>query len=168
VFRVPSSSVPSPSDGAIDLLARTLVKSGHRVSDVDRKNAEITTYWEDTGYRYRETDDLEDETSIFLRFHVKVADAGANHEVRVTLESERCVPYRAVVTATEVVSTCLDMPRILPSHQKVLNDLGRRLSEALASVPDAQCSPGDSCADIRRRHVGIAVYGAARDWAITI
>jgi hypothetical protein len=131
-------SVPPPNDGAIDLLARTLVKSGHRVSAVDRKNAEITTYWEDTGYRLRETDDLEDETSVFLRFHVKVADVGANHEVRVTVESERCVPYRAVVTATEVVSTCLDMPRILPSHQAVLNDLGRRLSEALISVPDAQ------------------------------
>jgi hypothetical protein len=131
-------SVPPPRDGAIDLLARTLVKSGHRVSQIDRKNAEITTYWEDTGYRYRETDDLEDETSVFLRFHVKLADLGANHEVRVTGESERCVPYRAVVTATEVVSTCLDMPRILPSHQKVLNALGRRLSEALTSVPDVQ------------------------------
>lgn len=131
-------SVPPPNERAIDLLARTLVKSGHRVSAVDRKNAEITTYWEDTGYRLRETDDLEDETSIFLRFHVKVADVGAKHEVRVTVESERCVPYRAVVTATEVVSTCLDMPRIIPSHQEVLNDLGRRLSEALTSVPNAQ------------------------------
>ena len=56
---------------AVMIVAKSLVRQGHKLAFVDRKNTELVTYWEDTKYRFRETDDLEDETNIFLRYHVQ-------------------------------------------------------------------------------------------------
>ncbi|HMC93873.1 MAG TPA: hypothetical protein VKO16_03785 [Polyangia bacterium] len=126
--------------GALDVLARALARDGHRVGALDRKSGEITTLWEDTGYRYRETDDLEDETSVFLRFHVRTVEVGAERQVWVSADSERCVPYRAALTSTGVGSTCLHMHGVLPSHQKVVEALGRRLSAVLG--PTGARRPG--------------------------
>jgi hypothetical protein len=129
----PGAAADAGADGgALDVLAQALVQDGHRVGALDRQSGELTTLWEDTGYRYRETDDLEDETSVFLRFHVRMVEVGAERQLWVSADSERCVPYRAAVTSTGVGSTCLDMHGILPGHQKVVEALGRRLSAALA------------------------------------
>lgn len=133
-------STPRPNDEVLDLLASSLSQRGHKVSRVDRRNAEITTYWEDTGYRWRETEDLEDETNIFLRFHVEMSNVGIEHQVSVRADVQRCVPYRAIVTPTEVLPTCLKMKGMLPTHQKVVDDLGQYLSAAL-SAPPKQSGP---------------------------
>jgi hypothetical protein len=103
------------------------------VSAVDRRGAEVVTYWENTGYRYRETEDLEDETTIFLRFHVDVRPTSGGEEVSVRAEAQRCVADRAVVTRSEVRSTCIRMERLLSTHQRTVDELGRRLAASLAS-----------------------------------
>lgn len=107
------------------------------MSHVDRKGAELTTYWEDTGYRYRETEDLEDETNVFVRYHVAISGVAGEHRVSVRADVQRCVPYRAAITAREVVSSCLGMKGLLPRHQKALDNLGRELSSALSPGPRA-------------------------------
>jgi hypothetical protein len=122
----------APAGAAVDRVAASLARQGHAVSAVDRRTATVTTYWQDTGYRYRETDDLEDETNIFLRFHVEVRPAAAGSEVTVSAESQRCVPHRAVVTRTEVQSTCVKMNHLIASHQRTVDDLGRTLAAAVA------------------------------------
>jgi hypothetical protein len=122
----------APAPAAVDRLAASLARQGHAVSAVDRTGATVTTYWEDTGYRYRETPDLEDETNIFLRFHVAVRPAAAGSEVTVSAESQRCVPHRAVVTRDEVRSTCVKMDRLITSHQRKVDELGRTLAAAVA------------------------------------
>jgi hypothetical protein len=134
-------STPRATGQALDVLAQSLVKGGHRISRIDRQSAEIITYWEDTGYRFRETDDLEDETNVFLRFHVTMSDVGAERRVTVRADAERCVPYRAVATSSQVVSTCLDMQGTLPTQQRVLDALGARLSAALSSAERQPPSP---------------------------
>ena len=116
---------------AVDRAAASLAQQGHAVSSVDRHHATITTYWEDTGYRYRETDDLEDETTIFLRYHVDVRPGAAGQQVSVSAEAQRCVPYRAVITRTEVVSTCVKMSGLLPTQQRTVDEVGRRLASSL-------------------------------------
>lgn len=135
-------NTPRPNDQALDLLASSLSQRGHKVSRVDRRTAEITTLWEDTGYRWRETEDLQDETNIFLRFHVEMSNVGIEHQVRVRAEVQRCVPYNAIVTPSEVLSTCLKMKGMLPTHQKVVDDLGQFLSAAL-SAPPKPSGPSD-------------------------
>ena len=42
---------------AVMIVAKSLVRQGHKLAFVDRKNTELVTYWEDTKYRFRETDD---------------------------------------------------------------------------------------------------------------
>lgn len=126
-FTTPSAAAPT----TFDRVAVSLAKQGHPVSGVDRHSAEITTYWEDTGYRYRETDDLEDETTIFLRYHVDVRPMNGQQQVSVSAEAQRCVPYRAVITKNEVRSTCIKMDKLLVTHQRTVDELGRRLAASL-------------------------------------
>jgi hypothetical protein len=125
-------TTPAPGSATVDRVAASLARQGHSVSAVDRRGSEVTTYWEDTGYRYRETDDLEDETTIFLRFHVDVRPATGGQEISVRAEAQRCVPSRAVVTRSEVLSTCIKMNRLLATHQWEVDELGRRLAASLA------------------------------------
>jgi hypothetical protein len=122
---------PSTSGETVDHVAASLARQGHAVSAVDRRRSELTTYWEDTGYRYRETDDLEAETTIFLRFHVDVRPATGGQEISVRAEAQRCVPSRAVITRSEVLSTCIKMDRLLVTHQRQVDELGRRLAASL-------------------------------------
>lgn len=125
-------TTPSPDGATVDRVAASLARQGHSVSAVDRRGSEVTTYWENTGYRYRETNDLEDETTVFLRFHVDVRPATGGQEVSVRAEAQRCVPSRAVITRTEVISTCIKMNRLLVTHQREVDELGRRLAASLA------------------------------------
>ena len=118
---------------ALDALAQGLIKDGHRVGSIDRTQGSIVTYWEDTGYRWRETDDLEEETNVFLRFHVQLSPTAAGQSVAVTAHVQRCVPYQAAITPSEVRSTCLKMDGILPSHQTKVDELGTTLSTALSA-----------------------------------
>jgi hypothetical protein len=123
----------APASAAVDRVAASLARQGHAVSAVDRRGATVTTYWEDTGYRYRETPDLEDQTNIFLRFHVEVRPSTSGSEVVVSAESQRCVPHRAVVTRTEVQqASCVKMDGLITSHQHTIDDLGRTLAAAVA------------------------------------
>lgn len=125
-------TAPATGVATVDRVAASLARQGHSVSAVDRRGAEVTTYWEDTGYRYRETDDLDDQTTIFLRFHVDLRPATGGQEVSVRAEAQRCVPSRAVITRSEVLSTCVKMDRLLVTHQRTVDELGRRLAASLA------------------------------------
>lgn len=123
----------APAPAAVDRVAASLARQGHAVSAVDRRGATVTTYWEDTGYRFRETNDLEDQTNIFLRFHVEVRPSASGSEVTVSAESQRCVPHRAVVTRTDVQqASCVKMDGLISSHQRTVDDLGRTLAAAVA------------------------------------
>jgi hypothetical protein len=124
---------PKPiSRSTAEVLAGSLAHQGHQVAAVDPDKGEILTYWEDTRYRFRETDDQEDETSVFLRYRVQFRP-GDSH-VTVSAEAQRCVPYRAVVTRTEVQSTCIKMDRIFGTQQRAVEQLGQSLAASLASA----------------------------------
>jgi hypothetical protein len=123
----------APAAAAVDRVAASLTRQGHAVSAVDRGGATVTTSWEDTGYRYRETPDMEDETNVFLRFHVEVRPAASGSQVVVSAESQRCVPRRPVVMSTDVQqAACVKMSRLITSHQRTVDDLGRTLAAAVA------------------------------------
>ena len=115
---------------AVMIVAKSLVRQGHKLAFVDRKNTELVTYWEDTKYRFRETDDLEDETNVFLRYHVQFHEH--DNQIRVTAEAQRCVPYRAEIKGTEVLSTCIKMDRIFGTQQRAVERLGQSLAASLA------------------------------------
>ncbi len=122
-----------PADrNTVSVLAGSLERQGHQVAAIDREKAEILTYWEDTKYRFRETDDLEDETNIFLRYHVQLRQA--DNQVSVSAEAQRCVPYRAVITRTEVQSTCIKMDRIFGTQQQAVERLGQILAASLGGA----------------------------------
>jgi hypothetical protein len=99
---------------------------------IDSERAEILTYWEDTRYRFRETGDQEDETNIFLRYRVQLVPG--DKQVTVTAEAQRCVPYRAVITRTEVLSTCVKMDRIFGTQQRTVDQLGQTLAASLGGA----------------------------------
>lgn len=121
----------NPKGGdAVLVVAKALVRQGHRLAFVDRQNVELVTYWEDTKYRFRETDDLEDETNVFLRYHVQFRDH--DNQIRVTADAQRCVPYRAEIRPTEVISTCIKMNGIFGTQQRAVETLGQNLAAALA------------------------------------
>lgn len=121
-----------PKADAVAVLAGSLSRQGHQVAAIDRQKAEIVTYWEDTRYRFRETDDLEDETNIFLRYHVQVRQG--DNQVTVSAEAQRCVPYRAVVTREQVLSTCIKMTKIFGTQQQAVERLGQVLAASLAGA----------------------------------
>jgi hypothetical protein len=132
-----------PAGQALDLLARSLQADGHKISRVDQKQGEIVTYWEDTRYRWRETEDLEHDTTIFLRYHVRVSPTDQARRVSVTADVQRCAEDSAVISPYEVIGTCLKMDVLLPSHQQALDKLGQQLSGALASSrPTPAAQPG--------------------------
>src|SRR4029079_15767746 len=88
---------PAPGDRALNLLASGLRADGHRISRIDRQRGEIVTYWEDTGYRFRETDDLEHETTIFLRYHVTVGSKDGGGRASLTADVQRCAADSAMI-----------------------------------------------------------------------
>jgi hypothetical protein len=116
----------------VALLADTLEKQGHRVATVDRQKREIVTYWEDTKYRDHEADDFEDETAVYLRYRIQVRSSDG--QVSVTSEAQRCVPYRAVITRTEVRSECEKMTYLFGPQQPATERLGSRLAASLGGT----------------------------------
>lgn len=114
------------------ILASSLSRQGHRISAVDRGNAEIVTYWEDTGYKFRETDDLEAQTTIFLRYRVQVGQS--DNRVSVRAEAQRCVPSDAVITRERVESTCIRMDKIFGTQQQAVDRLGQSLAASLSGA----------------------------------
>jgi hypothetical protein len=115
---------------AVSLVAKSLVRQGHRLAFVDHKNAEVVTYWEDTKYRFRETDDFWDGTNVFLRYHVQFREQ--DNQIRVTADAQRCVPTQAEITQTEVISTCYKMDKIFGTQQRAVERLGQSLAASLA------------------------------------
>jgi hypothetical protein len=122
----------NPKGGdAVLVVAKSLVRQGHKLAFVDHKNAEVVTYWEDTKYRFRETDDYWDSTNIFLRYHVRFGEQ--DKQIRVTAEAQRCVPLPAEITPTAVMSTCYPMDFIFATQQREVEQLGQNLAAALAT-----------------------------------
>ena len=83
-----------PKADAVSVRRRLPSRQGHQVAAIDRQKAEIVTYWEDTRYRFRETDDLEDETNVFLRYHVQVRQARQSGHRQRRSAALRPVPSR--------------------------------------------------------------------------
>jgi CheY-like chemotaxis protein len=68
-------SFAANDSGNVDLVVRTLQSNGLKTAEIDRKQGTVTTYWFDTGYRFRETDILNPiqyPTNIFLRYRVSL------------------------------------------------------------------------------------------------
>ena len=121
----------NPKGGdAVMVVAKAIVGQGHRLAFVDRQNSELVTYWEDTKYRFRETDDYWDGTNIFLRYHVRFSEH--ENQIQVTAEAQRCVPQQAEITKTDVLSTCIKMNRIFGTQQRAVERLGQSLAASLA------------------------------------
>lgn len=122
----------NPKGGdAVMVVAKSLLRQGHKLAFVDRKNAEVVTYWEDTKYRFRETDDYWDGTNIFLRYHVQFR--GQDNQIRVSADAQRCVPTQVEITPTEVISTCYKMDFVFGTQQRKVDQLGKNLAAALAA-----------------------------------
>jgi len=128
-------TVPQPTNGALDVLAKQLEQDGHKVARIDRKAGEIASLWEDTHYKFRETADLEHGTNIYLRYHVFLeSPAGAAQTVRLTADVQRCAADSSYISGAGVSGTCIPMKRMVPSHQKALDQLGQRLSAQLVAT----------------------------------
>jgi hypothetical protein len=130
VFSVP----PQQASQSLELLARRLEAEGHHVAKIDRNAHQVASQWEDTHYRFRETPDQEHETNIFVRYRVSVAGASpADQVVTLTADVQRCAADSAYVTVLGVSGTCVQMKRMMPTHQRALDELGQRLSAALSA-----------------------------------
>lgn len=114
----------------VKVIATSLARQGHPVVAVDRQKGELLTDWEDTGYRFRETDDQEDTTNIFLRYHIQVSPAG--RQVTVSADAQRCVPYRP--SRAEILATCIPMERIFATQQRSVERLGQTLAASLGGA----------------------------------
>lgn len=121
-----------PADQVVSTLAQALTRQGHQVAEMDARHGQLVTLWEDTHYRFRETDDLEDETSVFVRYHVQLDPV--DRHVSVVAEAQRCVPYRAIVTPNGMQSTCVKMDRIFTTQQRAVDQLGQALAASLAGT----------------------------------
>jgi hypothetical protein len=129
------TATPAPND--LDVIARTLEANGQKIAQLDRALGTITTYWFDTGYRFRDADDFANHdrdlyTDIFLRYHVSVRHDGGQDTVVVATDVQRCSPLDAYVTATGVSGTCQPLDKVFPSQQQQVNALGEKLRQALA------------------------------------
>jgi hypothetical protein len=96
----------------------------------------VTTYWFDTGYRFRETDILDTiqyPTNIFLRYRVSLKPDGVKSTVVLDTDVQRCAPLNVAVTASGVTGSCEPMTVLFPTQQKQAESLGEKLREALSS-----------------------------------
>jgi hypothetical protein len=118
---------PADAD-TIVFLAETLEHEGHHVAAIDRDKGEILTYWENTRYRFHDTDDLDDET-IFLRYRVQVRPG--DNQVSVTSEAQRCVAFGAVIARMEVRSECSEMRDVFGTQQRATERVGQDLAASL-------------------------------------
>jgi hypothetical protein len=119
----------------VDLVVRTLQSNGLQTAEIDRKQGTVTTYWFDTGYRFRETDILNPNqypTNIFLRYRVSLKHESGKSTVVLDTEVQRCAPLDVTVTASGVRGSCEPMTQIFPAQQKQVDALGEKLREALA------------------------------------
>jgi hypothetical protein len=130
------TAAQAPND--LDVLAHTLQSNGYKLAGVDAAQGTITTYWFDTGYRFREADDFANQdrdqyTDIFLRYRVSVRRNGGQDKVVVATDVQRCSPLDSTVTAAGVSGTCLPLDKVFPTQQRQANALGDKLRQALAS-----------------------------------
>jgi hypothetical protein len=127
-------SFAANDNGNVDLVVRTLQSNGLRPAEIDRKQGTVTTYWFDTGYRFRETDILNPiqyPTNIFLRYRVSLKHDHGKSTVVLDTEVQRCAPLDATVTASGVQGSCEPMNGLFPAQQKQVDALGEKLREAL-------------------------------------
>jgi hypothetical protein len=135
----PYSFTAEQATNDVDVVVRTLVANGMKVTEVDRKAGKITTQWFDTGYKFRDSNDYSDDsyqTDIFLRYQVRIEPAGGKENIVLNTDVQRCAPADSVVTSTGVQGTCLPMSVVFPTQQKQAEELGERLRVALAGATD--------------------------------
>lgn len=131
-------TVPAGDTHLLDRLAQRLEEDGHQVGRIDRSRQEILSGWENTHYRFRETPDMEHETTIFLRYRVRLLAEGQETRASLEAEAQRCAADSAYVTPLGVQGTCVPMKRLFPTQQKAVDQLGEHLAAAVTPAAGAR------------------------------
>jgi len=125
---------------AADVVVQTLAANGFKEVAVDPSKTTIMTRWFDTGYRYREINEIDNGpfreyyTDVFLRYRVSLMNRNGQHTVTLETDVQRCSPTDAVITSGAVEGSCLPMTVVFPTQQKQVDELGTKLRLALAGV----------------------------------
>lgn len=141
----PYSFATEQAGNDVDVVVRTLQSNGLQMAEVDQKQGTITTYWFDTGYRFRETDVLDPiqyPTNIFLRYRVSLKHDSGKESVVLDTEVQRCAPLDVTVTASGVRGSCEPMTGLFPAQQKQVDALGEKLKAALRGSADPSLAQG--------------------------
>jgi len=127
--------------GDLDTVARILTQNGLAPTSVDRQGGIITTRWVDTGYRFRESNEIDDgpyreyETNVFLRYRVSIQGTNGKDIIVLETDVQRCSAIDSVITAEGVSGTCRPMSVLFPAQQEQTAQLGEKLRLGLAAKP---------------------------------
>jgi hypothetical protein len=105
---------------------------------VDPAKNTVTTSWFDTGYRFREVNEIDNGpyreyyTDVFLRYRVSLMNKNGQQTVQLETDVQRCSPTDSVITAKGVDGSCLPMTFVFPTQQNQVDELGTKLKLALA------------------------------------
>ena len=123
---------------AVDVVVKTLAANGFKDVAVDPAKNTVLTRWFDTGYRFREVNEIDNGpyreyyTDVFLRYKISLMNKNGQRTVVLETDVQRCAPTDSVVTSRGVDGTCLPMSVVFPTQQKQVDDLGHKLRQALA------------------------------------
>jgi hypothetical protein len=123
---------------AVDVVVKTLAANGFKDVAVDPAKNTVMTRWFDTGYRFREVNEIDNGpyreyyTDVFLRYKISLMNKDGHQTVVLETDVQRCAPTDSMITSRGVVGTCLPMSVVFPTQQKQVDDLGSKLKLALA------------------------------------
>jgi len=123
---------------AVDVLVKALAANGFKEVAVDPAKNTILTRWFDTGYRFREVNEIDNGpyreyyTDVFLRYRISLMNNNGQRMVVLETDVQRCAPTDSVITSRGVDGTCLPMSIVFPTQQKQVDELGSKLKLALA------------------------------------
>jgi len=122
----------------VGVVVQTLATNGFKNVAVDSAKNTVTTRWFDTGYRFREINDIDNGpkreyyTDVFLRYRISLINENGHEKVTLETDVQRCAPTDSVITSQGVDGSCLPMTVVFPTQQKQVDDLGSKLKRALA------------------------------------
>ena len=123
---------------AVDVVVKTLAANGFKEVAVDPSKTMVTTRWFDTGYRFRDINEIDNGpyreyyTDVFLRYRISLMTNNGQQKVTLETDVQRCSPTDSVITSRGVDGSCLPMTFVFPSQQKQVDELGTKLKLALA------------------------------------
>ena len=123
---------------AVDLVVKALAANGFNDVAVDPAKNTVMTRWFDTGYRFREINEIDNgphreyDTDVFLRYRISLMNKNGQQTLVLDADVQRCSPTDSVITSKGVEGSCLPMTVMFPTQQKQVADLGSKLKLALA------------------------------------